>query len=93
MAGAYGVQQGIEGASGKMVAFCRAASSDYHVDCVLEDVSKICNQEKFIPASMISPAGNDVTKEFVDYCLPLIQGEVTLPYKNGIVDYLYRSNN
>ena len=33
---------------------------------------------------MISSNGNDVTNKAIEYLKPLIQGELTIKYKNGI---------
>lgn len=36
---------------------------------------------------MINSKGNGITKEFIDYVLPLIQGENLPLYKNGIQQF------
>lgn len=41
-----------------------------------EDVNLICNQEKAVPADWITGGGSDIGQEFIDYALPLIQGDV-----------------
>ena len=84
--GAYGVKAALNGASGKMVAFERLDGDDYQIDYVLKDVNVICNQEKCVPATWITADGSDVTEDFIRYARPLIQGEVTVPTEDGIVD-------
>lgn len=91
--GEYGVEKALEGKTGQMVVIQRLQSFPYQTELGLADVHQICNQEKFVLDTMIHPAGNDITQEFIDYCTPLIQGEVSLPYKNGLVDYLYRDHH
>ena len=40
--------------------------------------------EHKIPREWINEAGNDVREELVRYLAPLIQGEVSVPMKNGV---------
>ena len=88
--GAYGVKCALEGESGKMVAFCRVPGEDYWVDYVTEDVNLICNQEKAVPSEWITENGSDVGREFIEYALPLIQGKVNVPSKDGLPLFAYR---
>ena len=88
--GAYGVKRAIEGETGKMVAFSRLPGEDYRTDYVLEDVNAICNQEKTVPAEWITGRGSDVSREFTAYALPLIQGTVKVPEKDGLPLFAYR---
>ena len=53
-------------------------------------MNQVCNQEKKVPISWIGENGNDIKEEYVDYVLPLIQGNSALPMKDGAPDYLYR---
>ena len=39
----------------------------------------MANTEKKVPREWINAAGNFVTHDFIDYALPLIQGEPKLP--------------
>ena len=52
------------------------------------DVHAIANKEKRIPLEWISPDHHDITNELYEYLYPLIQGEVTLDYQNGVPCYL-----
>lgn len=88
--GAYGVKCAAEGATGKMIAFKRLPGEDYRVDYVAEDVNLICNQEKTVPLEWITEDGSDIGKEFIDYAFPLIQGEVSVPTKDGLPLFAYR---
>jgi 6-phosphofructokinase 1 len=38
-------------------------------------LSEVANKEKVIPQEWINAAGNGLTAEYIDYALPLIQGE------------------
>lgn len=88
--GAYGVKCALEGETGKMIAFRRVPGEDYRIDYVTEDVNRICNQEKTVPMEWITKDGSDVGQEFIDYALPLIQGEVNVPKENGLPKFAYR---
>ena len=88
--GAYGVKCAIEGETGKMIGFSRVEGGDYRADYVAEDVDLICNQEKTVPLEWITKNGSDIGQEFIDYALPLIQGEVKVPSKDGLPLFAYR---
>ena len=88
--GAYGVKCAIEGETGKMIGFFRVPGAQYRIDYVAEDVDLICNQEKTVPLEWITKNGSDIGQEFIDYALPLIQGEVKVPSKDGLPLFAYR---
>ncbi len=74
----------IRGKSGKMSAVRRISDDPYQVEIVLSDLSKIANYEKKVPMEWINEEGNDIKDELLTYLKPLIQGEVQIPYENGI---------
>lgn len=90
MAGRSGVEAALKGETGKMVSFVRGTGASYDVSCGLVDVNEVCNQEKKVPLEWITKDGSDVTQAFIDYALPLIQGNPAIPMKNGLPDYAYR---
>jgi 6-phosphofructokinase 1 len=73
-----------------MVICKRVSDAPYRVTFDTADVNVICNQEKCIPREWINEEGTDVTEEFVRYALPLIQGEVQAPMKDGVPNFAYR---
>lgn len=92
-AGEYGVQAALKGETGKMISFIRRETSDgtYLMECGLEDVNHICNEEKTVPLDWITPEGSDVTEAFVRYARPLIQGTVEIPCgEDGLPAFVYR---
>lgn len=89
-AGAFGVTSAISGETGKMVSFIRKSDKPYVMECGLEDVNLICNQEKTVPVEWITKDGTDIAQAFIDYALPLIQGSPKLPMKDGLAVYAYR---
>lgn len=76
MAGRAAVQAAVSGATDKMIAFERGSDEGEYV-CLLKlaDLAEAANTEKLVPRSWINEAGNGVTQAFIDYALPLIQGE------------------
>ncbi len=43
-----------------------------------------------MPREWISEDGTDILQGFIDYVLPLIQGESLTPIENGLPKYCYR---
>ena len=92
-AGEFGVQAALNGETGKMISFIRKETSDgtYIMECGLEDVNAICNEEKTVPSEWITEDGSDVTEAFINYARPLIQGTVQIPCgKDGLPAFVYR---
>lgn len=89
-AGVYGVHAALNGETGKMITFLRKSSSPYVLAYGTADVNIICNQEKAVPEAWITGDGSDISGEFIAYALPLIQGRVDLPVKDGLPVFAYR---
>ncbi|MFT4106880.1 MAG: 6-phosphofructokinase [Lacrimispora sp.] len=89
-AGCEGVKAALNGLTGMMIAFCRTGNSPYSIECKAVDVNQVCNQEKLFPSQWICGNGTDVTDDFFEYALPLIQGEVQRKIEDGRPLYLYR---
>ena len=88
MAGKVAVESAVAGETGKMVAFKRAEDSAvYKCEYVLVPLTSVANYEKKVPAEWIPPDGTGVTQDFIDYALPLIQGEIDRPTENGLPRY------
>ena len=84
-AGKTAVESAISGESGKMVAFERESiNGDYKCNIILQPLSVSANNEKTIPREWITKSGTGVTQEFIDYVLPLIQGENSLRLENSL---------
>ena len=92
-AGRFGIQAALNGETGKMVSFVRRQAEDgsYQMECGLEDVNLICNEEKEVPAEWIAENGSDVSEEFIKYVTPLVQGSVNVPLgEAGLPVFVYR---
>ena len=74
-AGRLAVRKAVEGGGGVMVGFRRIADDPYKVEPLWIDLEEVANREKKVPSEFISPAGNDVTEEFLRYCRPLAGGD------------------
>lgn len=90
MAGRNGVKAGLDGETGKMIAMKREDTEEYSIVYETVDCSEVCNQEKVVPREWISEDGTDILQGFIDYVLPLIQGESLTPIENGLPKYCYR---
>ena len=82
--GAFAAVSAIRGESGKMSALKRICDAPYQVEIELADLSKIANFEKKVPMEWINEEGNDIKDDLLTYLKPLIQGEVQIPYENGV---------
>ena len=85
MAGKAAVENAVAGITDKMVAFERG-EIDGHYACKtkLLNLTDVANFEKKVPLEWINAEQDFVTKEFIDYALPLIQGEPKLPKEDGL---------
>ena len=87
-AGQEAVRQAVSGTTGKMVAFEREyIEGKYHCKMVLLPLSSVANYEKKVPLEWINEDGNGLKHEFIDYALPLIQGEPELPLEHSLPRY------
>ena len=82
--GKAAVEAALAGETDKMVGFVCTRENGYHCETKLFELSKVANFEQKLPLEWINAAHNGVTKEFVDYCLPLIQGETPMVKENGL---------
>ena len=92
MAGQAAVKAAIEGETDKMVILVRAEGDAYSCETSLAPLSEIANGVKEIPQDWISEDGVSMTAKFIKYCQPLVQGEVEVPYENGVPNYVRLSN-
>ncbi len=87
-AGREAVMQAVSGTTGKMVAFEREyIDGKYHCKMALLPLSSVANYEKKVPLEWINADGNGLKHEFIDYVLPLIQGEPKLPLEHSLPRY------
>ena len=84
-AGSAAVEAAVSGVTDKMVAFkCTRDENGYKCQTSLEPLDIVANFEKKVPRAWINEAGNGIEQAFIDYALPLIQGEANAPKENAL---------
>lgn len=76
LAGEMACQAAFDGESGKMVAFRRVSDAPYKMEPFLVDIDEVMMYERKMPEEFINEAGNGVTPAFLDWCRPLLGGEL-----------------
>ena len=82
--GKAAVEAAVAGQTGKMVGFACDRTNGYVCNTKLFDLNEVANFEKKLPREWINAEGNNVGQEFIDYALPLIQGETPMVKENGL---------
>ena len=82
--GKVAVESALAGVTGKMVGFKCDRKDGYKCEYVLFDLGDVANTEQKVPLAWITPEHNGVTQDFIDYCLPLIQGETRQAKEDGL---------
>ncbi len=88
--GIAGAKYAIEGNTGFIPVLKRISDASYRSVIEYADLKSIANVEKKVPLEWINKAHNNVTDNMLEYVKPLIKGEILLPYKNGLPDYLWQ---
>ena len=85
MPGRAAVENAAAGITDKMVAFERETVDGHYVcKTKLLPLTEVANFEKKIPIEWINDSHNGVKQEFIDYVLPLIQGEPKLTKEDSL---------
>lgn len=92
-AGYMAAKFAFDGVSGIMSAFERVSDDPYKINIIPAKLSLAANTEKTIPLDWINAEGNNVTEKLKTYARPLIQGEVEVPYVNGLPQYITLEGN
>ena len=88
MVGGAAVKAADEGYNGNMVVIDRVSDDPYMSSAGIYDVHRIANEEKLVPREWVNKEGNYVTKDFIDYVKPLIQGDYQPIMVNGLPRHL-----
>ncbi|MDO4867061.1 MAG: 6-phosphofructokinase [Clostridia bacterium] len=84
-AGKAAVENAVAGITDKMVGFERAYEDGKYVCKIkLFELTDVANTEKKVPQEWINETGDGLNQGFIDYALPLIQGETQLPKENSL---------
>ena len=90
MSGKAAVENAVAGITDKMVGFeCSRENGKYECKTKLFDLSIVANTEKKVPLEWINEEGDGVNQGFIDYCLPLIQGETEMVKENGLPRFVH----
>ena len=84
LAGKTAVEAAVAGETDKMVGFECSRENGYECKTKLFNLSEVANFEKKVPLEWINEAGNGINQGFIDYSLPLIQGENTRATEHGL---------
>ena len=85
MSGKAAVENAVAGKTDYMPGFkCTRDENGYKCEIELLPLSEVANTEKKVPRDWINEEGNGVTQAFVDYALPLIEGENVGPKQSGL---------
>ena len=85
MSGKAAVENAVAGLTDKMVGFERTYEDGKYVcKTKLFNLTDVANTEKKVPLEWINADQNGVEQGFIDYALPLIQGEPNSPKENGL---------
>ena len=84
LAGKTAVEAAVAGETDKMVGFECSRENGYECKTKLFNLSEVANFEKKVPLEWINEAGNGINQGFIDYALPLIQGENTRATEHGL---------
>ena len=83
-AGRTAVRSACEGYTDKMVVFERKPGKDYEIEYKLMNIELAANTEKKIPDEWILPDNKGLSQAYIDYALPLIQGDCKAPLEDGL---------
>jgi 6-phosphofructokinase 1 len=87
MAGTAAVQAAVNGTTDKCVILLRGDSDQYSCETALVDLSEIANGVKKLPREWVNEDGISMNFQFHRYALPLIQGEVAVPFDGGLPSF------
>ena len=89
-AGKAAVENAVAGITDKMVGFERSyVDGKYVCNIKLFNLTDVANTEKKVPLEWINAEGDGLNQGFIDYALPLIQGETQLAKENGLPRFVH----
>ncbi|MSR65470.1 MAG: 6-phosphofructokinase [Verrucomicrobiae bacterium] len=88
LAGQGAVKSAIEGKSGYMVTLKRLSSAPYKCSTGLAPLLEVATVERPMPREYFNESGFYPSQAFLDWARPLIQGEVAVPFENGLPKFV-----
>ncbi len=83
-AGRKAVQAAVAGVTDKMIGFKRVSSNPYKIKYVRIPLQKAANEEQKVPLHWIKEDNTGLTQDYIDYALPLIQGDEKAKLEDGL---------
>lgn len=84
-AGKEAVKAAVSGTTDMMIGFKRhMENGNYKCEYVQIPLTEVANTEKKIPNEWIINNGTGLSQEYIDYALPLIQGDEKAPLEDGL---------
>lgn len=87
LAGQAAVKAAVNGETGKLVTLLRGDGEQYTCETGLTSLSDLAGNIKKLPKEWVNEDGVSLNFQFFRYATPLIQGEITVPYDNGLPAY------
>jgi len=81
--GKLAVQAAVEGLASGTISIVRKKGREYKVSYLVNPLSAVAKHTTRVPPKFINKEGNNVTKAFVDYALPLIDGLPEIGFLKG----------
>ena len=88
--GERAVEELKDGNTGMMVTLNRINDNPYKCETGVYDIHDIANVEKKVPMEWIDIDNKQMKQEYLDYARPLIMGELSPIYKDGLPVHLVR---
>lgn len=88
LAGQAAVKAAVAGETDKMVTLIRGDGDTYTCETGLASLAEVGANLKKLPREWINEDGVSMNFQFFRYATPLIQGEVSVPYDNGLPAYI-----
>ncbi|MDP2138027.1 MAG: 6-phosphofructokinase [Candidatus Didemnitutus sp.] len=88
LAGQAAVKAAINGETDKMVTLLRGDGDHYTCETGLASFADVVGNTKKLPREWINEDGVSMNFQFYRYATPLIQGELTIPFENGLPSYV-----
>ncbi len=88
LAGQAAVRAAIKGESGRMVTLIRGDTDPYSCETGLAPLADMANGIKELTRDWVHEDGVSMNHQFYKYAHPLIQGEIAVPYANGLPEFV-----
>jgi len=85
--GVEAIKMLLNGETGKMVCLKRMSSNPYKVEYYPVNINEVANFIKPVPKEYINKEGNFINDNYLEYLLPLVEGDIHISSLNGIPKY------